>query len=97
MSVPSEVAWLIPLLVPFIIGLLVGVIVKRTVKLLFAIAALIIILIATGVIGMSSKNIYDSVMKYLPEVIEKGQSWLNILPYSAPAFLVGLALGLWKG
>lgn len=97
MSIPSEVAWLIPLLVPFIIGLLIGVIIKRTVKLLFAIAALIIVLIATGVIGMSSKDIYDSVMEYLPAVIEKGQSWLNLLPYSAPAFLIGLALGLWKG
>ena len=97
MSVPPEVAWLIPLLVPFIIGLLIGAIIKRTAKLLFAVAALIIVLIATGTVSMSSKDIYNSVMKYLPEAIEKGQSWLNLLPYSAPAFLIGLALGLWKG
>ena len=51
MSIPPEVAWLIPVAMPFIIGLLAGVVIKKGFKLLIAVVALVIVLVATGVLG----------------------------------------------
>ena len=95
MSVPPELAWLVPLALPFLMGLLVGAIIKRAMKLLTAIAALVILLIATGSLSFSS--VRESAMKYLPKITSTAQEWINVVPYTSGAFLVGLALGLWKG
>jgi len=96
-NVPPEVAWIVPVAVPFVIGLLVGLIVKRTVKLAFAIIALIIILVATGFVSFTFQDIFDSAMKLLPKIIDLGGGLKNVLPYSSITFIIGLALGLWKG
>ena len=52
MSVPPEIAWLIPVVLPFIIGLLVGVVIKKGFKLMIVVVALVIVLIATGVLSV---------------------------------------------
>jgi uncharacterized membrane protein (Fun14 family) len=97
MYVPPEIAWIVPIAVPFVIGLLVGLIVKRTVKLAFAILALVIILVATGFVSFTFQEIFDSAMKLLPKIIDLGSGLKNVLPYSSITFIIGLALGLWKG
>ncbi len=97
MMVPPEVAWVVPVAIPFIIGLLVGFIVKRTVKLVFLVIALVIVLVATGFVSLTFQGIYDEAMKFLPTIIEMGGGFKNVLPYSSVMFLIGLALGLWKG
>jgi len=97
MSLPSSLAWVVPTFVPFVIGLLVGFILKRTVKLLFAIAALVIILVVTGYLSLSFRDLYDRAMEFLPKLVETGQGVKDVLPYSSATFLIGLALGLWKG
>jgi len=97
MSIPPEVAWIVPVVVPFIIGLLVGAAIKRALKLMMIIAALVIVLIATGAVSLTFQDIYDKATKFLPRIAEEGEVLKNILPYSSAAFLVGLALGLWKG
>ena len=94
MSIPPEIAWLIPVVLPFIIGLLVGVIVKKGLKLLVAVVALIIVLVATGVLSLTFSNLYDAALNFLPKLYDVGNGLLNILPYSSVAFLIGLALGL---
>jgi uncharacterized membrane protein (Fun14 family) len=95
MTVPPEVAWLVPLALPFLMGLLVGAIVKRAVKLLTALAALAVLLIATG--SLTLEGVRESAMQYLPRLTEAARDWINVVPYTSTAFLVGLALGLWKG
>lgn len=97
MTIPPEWAWTVPVIVPFIVGLLVGVIVKRTVKLIFAVAALVIILVATGTVSFGFQDIYDKAMEILPHLYTTGREWVNVLPYSSTTFLIGLALGLWRG
>lgn len=97
MSVPPELAWLVPVAVPFIIGLLVGAILKRAIKLIMAVIALVIVLIATGAISWGMSDIYSKAENILPTITEKGETLKNLLPYTSTAFLVGLALGLWKG
>jgi uncharacterized membrane protein (Fun14 family) len=94
MSIPPDVAWLIPVVLPFIIGLLVGVIVKKGFKLLIVVAALIIVLVATGILSVTFTGLFDQAMKFLPKLYDTGHGWLNVLPYSSIAFLIGLALGL---
>lgn len=96
-SIPPEIAWVIPVIIPFIIGLLIGLIIKRTLKLLLLITVLIIILVALSYISLSFRDVYESAMKFLPKIIDLGSGFMNSLPYTSVAFIVGLLLGLWKG
>ena len=93
MSIPPEVAWLIPVVLPFIIGLLVGAVIKRALKLLILVVALIIVLVATGILSLTFSGLFAEAMKFLPKLYDLGHGWLNVLPYSSIAFLIGLALG----
>jgi len=95
--ISPQVAWIVPVVIPFVIGLLVGLILRRTVKLVFVIAALVIVLIATGYLSFTYRDIYDKAMEFLPKVIEMGGGLGNVLPYASGTFLIGLVLGLWKG
>jgi uncharacterized membrane protein (Fun14 family) len=89
MSIPPEIAWIIPIVLPFIIGLLVGAIIKRALKVLMLVVALIIVLVATGILSVTIGNIFS----VLPKLYDVGIGWLNVLPYSSVAFIIGLALG----
>jgi uncharacterized membrane protein (Fun14 family) len=93
MSVPPEIAWVIPVVLPFIIGLLVGAIVKKGLKVLMLIAVLVIVLVATGVIGLTFSDVFDAALQVLPKLYDVGAGWLNVLPYSSITFLIGLVLG----
>ena len=97
MVTPPEIAWIVPVIVPAIIGLLVGVIVKHSIKLMFAIAALVILLVLTGYVSLTFQDVFDQAMKFLPKIIGTGSGVIDVLPYSATTFIIGLALGLWKG
>jgi len=97
MSIPPELAWILPVIIPFIIGLLVGFIIKRTVKLMFLIIALVIVLVAAGYVSITFQDIFGKAMQFLPKIIEIGGPVQNALPYISTTFLIGLALGLWKG
>ena len=97
MATPPEIAWIVPVIIPAIIGLLVGVIVKRSIKLMFSIMALIVLLVLTGLISLTVQDVFDQAMKLLPRIIGTGSGFIDVLPYSTTTFIVGLALGLWKG
>ncbi|MCH8022308.1 MAG: hypothetical protein IH932_00990 [Thaumarchaeota archaeon] len=97
MSVPVELAWLVPIAIPLLLGLFVGSIVRKSIKIVFPIVALLIVLVATGYITLSYQDIFDEAMSVLPNVIDTGQGFIDSLPYSSSSFLIGLALGLWKG
>ena len=94
---PPEIAWLIPVIIPVIIGFVVGLIVKRSIKLMFAIATLVGLLVFTGVISLSFSDVFDQAMLVLPRIIETGSGFIDVLPYSTITFLIGLGLGMWKG
>jgi uncharacterized membrane protein (Fun14 family) len=92
---------IIPALVVLAIGFLVGVVLKKTVKLGLAIASLVSLLVATGYINLqlseSSKTTIYRVFSQAPAVASQASAAANILPITSAAFLVGLALGIWKG
>ena len=83
------------------IGFLVGVVLKKTVKLGVAILSLVGLLIATGYINLqlsdSSKTTIYRVVSQVPTVASQASGVASILPITSAAFLVGLALGVWKG
>lgn len=96
--IPPEYAWIIPIIVPFIIGLIVGVIVKKTLKLVIALIVLLIFLAVVGYMQLPSfEEIAKAALAYLPIIWAEASPLLNILPYSSLTFLLGLAIGLWKG
>lgn len=97
MSFPVELAWLVPIAVPLLIGLFVGSIVRKSIKIVFPIVALLIVLVATGFITLSYQDIFDRAMTVLPRVINTGEGFIDSLPYTSSSFLIGLAIGLWKG
>jgi uncharacterized membrane protein (Fun14 family) len=95
---PPEYAWIVPVIVPFVIGLIVGVIIKKTLKLVLALIVLLIILAAVGYTQLPTfEEIARAALKYLPMLWTEASPLINILPYSSLTFLLGLALGLWKG
>ncbi len=97
MGIPSEIAFLFPIIVPFIIGLLVGLLIKHSVKLLLILAALVIVLVVTGALSIGFGDLYDKAMEFLPKLYDAGRGWVNVLPYSSVSFIIGLVVGLVKG
>ena len=96
MSIPPELAWLIPIAVPFIIGLLIGVVIKTAAKLAIVIVVIVIVLVFTGVLSLTFGDIFTQAMEFLPKIFGAGSGLLNLLPYSSIAFLVGLAVGFFS-
>jgi uncharacterized membrane protein (Fun14 family) len=88
---------LMPIVVPFIIGLLVGVIIKRGLKLIVAIIALVIVLVATGAISVSFSDIWAKAAETFPTIAGEARDLINFLPYTSVGFLLGLAIGFFKG
>jgi uncharacterized membrane protein (Fun14 family) len=94
-------ATIVPALVVLAIGFLLGVVLKKTVKLGLAILSLVGLLVATGYINLqlseaTTTTIYR-VFSQAPTVAGHASTFASILPIASAAFLVGLALGVWKG
>jgi len=74
---------------------------KKTVKLGLAILSLVGLLVTAGYINLqlseSSKATIYRVFSQAPQVASQASAVSNILPITSAAFLVGLALGIWKG
>ena len=92
---------IVPALVVLAIGFLVGVVLKKTVKLGLAILSLIGLLVATGYINLqlseSTTTTIYRVFSQARQGADQASTFANILPVTSAAFLVGLALGVWKG
>ncbi len=93
--------FLIAAILPLIIGFVVGVVVRNALKVGIALAVLVVLLIAAGIITPSQ------VIAPLAALVKSGATQATItayadrvagyLPYSSLTFIVGLALGLLKG
>ncbi|HXW36575.1 MAG TPA: hypothetical protein VEJ36_01545 [Nitrososphaerales archaeon] len=92
--------FVVAVIIPLVLGLLVGIVIKSLLKVGIAIAIIILILIAVGALSP------DQVIKPLeglfssasPSSLEsKAKEIAGYLPYSSLAFLIGLAIGFFKG
>lgn len=87
--------------VTFSLGLLIGVVVKRTLKLAFAIVSLIALLAVTGYINLA---LNEATTSTILRAVSQAQALpgrateiASALPLSSAVFLIGVALGFWKG
>lgn len=85
-------------IVPLVIGLIVGIVIKSAIKIGVAIAILLLILIGVGILSP------DQVLKPLLSLVQSGSALTSkvkeiagYLPYSSLTFLIGLAIGFFKG
>jgi uncharacterized membrane protein (Fun14 family) len=97
----SGSAAIVPSLIVLAIGFLAGVVLKKTVKLGFAIISLVVLLVATGHINLqlgetTTATIYRA-FSQAPTIASQSSGLASILPITSAAFLIGLALGIWKG
>ena len=87
--------------ITFVIGLLAGVVVKRIFKLVIGIVALVILLAVAGYVNLNpgdlSSRVENAFSSNTGTVSHTVSSIASVLPISSGIFLVGLALGLWKG
>jgi len=85
----------------FIIGILLGVIIKRAIKLALAIVSLIVLLAVTGYLNLAwstpSANTIYYVFNGAQPVATQAIGLATLLPISSATFLIGAAIGLWKG
>jgi predicted branched-subunit amino acid permease len=77
------------------VGLLVGVLAKRIVSVAVVLAALFIALVALGY--TSPQQVTQILQQIGYSAKETAMNLKNAVPYSSLAFLIGLAIGLWKG
>jgi uncharacterized protein YqfA (UPF0365 family) len=93
-----SVTFLSATIAPLVIGFLVGIIAKSAMKIGIAIAIIVLILIGLGVLSP------DKVLTPLLSLVKSGSALSSkvselagYLPYSSVAFLIGLAVGFFKG
>jgi uncharacterized membrane protein (Fun14 family) len=98
-AVPDlSTTFLVATILPLILGFIVGVIIRSALKIGIAIAIIIILLIAAGIV--SPNQVLQpllSIVKSGPQLVSYAQRVASYLPYSSLTFLIGLAVGLWKG
>jgi uncharacterized membrane protein (Fun14 family) len=94
----ASITFIVAILVPLILGFLVGIVVKSALKIGIAIAVLILLLIAIGILTP------DQVLHPLISLFRSGSSLVTkvrqvsgYLPYSSITFIIGLAIGFFKG
>jgi hypothetical protein len=89
---------IIQLVGPFVVGLLVGVLVKRIVSVAVTLAALFLALVALGYMSLQQvAQILQQIGYSAKDAVATAMNLRNAIPYSSLAFLIGLAIGLWKG
>ena len=90
--------FLVAAVVPLILGFIVGVIIRSALKIGIAIAVVIVLLIVLGVVspGQVLQPLL-SIIKSGPGLVAYAQRVADYLPYSSATFIVGLAVGLWRG
>jgi len=90
--------FLVAAILPVILGFIVGLIVKSVLKIGIALAILAIILIALGIISpYQVLSPVLSLFKSGPTLSSDVQRLAGFLPYSSVTFIIGLAIGFFKG
>ncbi|QQG49105.1 MAG: hypothetical protein HY247_01980 [archaeon] len=93
-----SLTFLVAAILPLIIGFIVGLIIKSVLKIGILIAVIVLALIFLGIVSP------DQVLTPLVSLFRSGSSLAGqverlagYLPYSSITFIIGLALGFWKG
>jgi uncharacterized membrane protein (Fun14 family) len=90
--------FLVSIVAPFIIGFVVGIIIKSALKIGLALLFLVIVLIALGILSPNQVLGWAvALIKSGASISAKAEQIAGYLPYSSITFLLGAALGFFKG
>ncbi len=96
-SLPITESSVISLVVSFIIGLIIGLIIKRLIAVGLLVLALVIILMAIGVLSPSTVvHWLESAGQYVNTAIAEANKLKSYIPYDSITFIIGLIIGLLK-
>jgi uncharacterized membrane protein (Fun14 family) len=94
----TSIAFWVALLLPLVLGIIVGLIVKSVIKIGLALAILAVILIFLGIVTPDQVlQPILSLAKQGPALTAEVQRLSGFLPYSSATFIIGLAIGFFKG
>ncbi len=94
----ADLTFALAVLVPFALGVIVGFIIKSAIFIGVALAILVVILIALGII--TPDQVIKPVMSLFSStgtIEQKVNEVAGYLPYSSVTFLIGLAIGFIAG
>jgi hypothetical protein len=98
LSPDASLTFVAALLVPLVLGFLVGIVARSAVKIGVAIAIIALILIAVGFITPNQViQPIAALFKSGPTLANDVERIAGYLPYSSITFLIGLAIGFFKG
>jgi len=98
LSPDASLTFVAALLVPLVLGFLVGIVARSAVKIGVAIAIIALILIAIGFITPNQViQPLVALFKSGPTLASDVERIAGYLPYSSITFLIGLAIGFFKG
>lgn len=90
--------FLLSIVAPFIIGLVVGIVIKSVVKIGLALLFLVLFLIFLGIISPNQVLGWAvALVKSGATVSSRVEQIAGYLPYSSVTFLIGAAIGFFKG
>ncbi|MFN7106189.1 MAG: hypothetical protein ACK4M3_06380 [Pyrobaculum sp.] len=93
-----EISQILALVGPFLIGLLAGTLIKKVLSAGLILAGLAVALLAFGYLSSQQvAQILQQLGHSAAEALRHATSLKEIIPYSSITFLIGLAIGLWKG
>ena len=92
----SEIVYSI---ISFILGLFIGVLIKKVLKVGIVLVAIVVLLIALGVVSPNTALSFIKTLVTTITPVAEGYATeaLAYLPYNSIFFLIGLAIGLYKG
>jgi hypothetical protein len=90
--------FVIAVLVPLVLGFIVGVVIRSMLKIGIALVAIVIILIAIGIVSPSQViQPLIGLVRSGPALTSAVNRLAGYLPYSSLTFVIGLAVGLLRG
>lgn len=93
-----DLTFSLAVIAPLIVGFVVGLLVKKVIKIGVLLAILVLILIGLGVLAPNQViQPLLSLVRSGPALASKVKEVASYLPYSSVTFLIGLAVGFYKG
>lgn len=98
LEIPSYIYTVLVFVIPFAIGIVVGRLARILLKYVLLLIAVIVLASYVGVEKYPpGKGLLRQAMEGLPHALGFARSYFGFLPIASAPFIVGVAVGFWKG
>lgn len=95
---PITLTDVVSVIIAFVLGLLVGLLIKKVIQIGLIVLAIVIILIAIGLISPSTiEHALMTLGQEASTAKSEMSTYLNLLPYNSIFFIIGFIIGIIKG